>query len=150
MSKTKKAVKKKVKKVKKVGEKKVTKKATPETKGMKKKVKKDWLAALRGGKYIQGTGKLCQVGAKRSSNKYCCLGVLSDLYLKSKGKRMTQKIGNDSYPSNDVVKWSGIKNHNPMVPYKAKWGSSKNSLSHLNDSENLNFDEIADLIEKHL
>src|SRR5689334_12189419 len=34
-----------------------------------------WCAALRSGKYEQGTGRLCKDG------KFCCLGVLGDLLV---------------------------------------------------------------------
>lgn len=36
-----------------------------------RKIKEDWLSALRSGKYQQGSGKL------RCNNYYCCLGVLA-------------------------------------------------------------------------
>ena len=40
---------------------------------MKAALKKKWLKALRGGKYEQGYGVLCQRG------RYCCLGVLCEV-----------------------------------------------------------------------
>ena len=39
-----------------------------------------WIAALRSGKYLQGTGVLCRTEANsegESEKTYCCLGVLS-------------------------------------------------------------------------
>lgn len=41
---------------------------------MKKSVAINWINALRSGKYRQGKGFLCRKG------KYCCLGVLNELY----------------------------------------------------------------------
>jgi hypothetical protein len=39
---------------------------------MNKTIKKKWVAALRSGKYKQGTGRLYQ----EKKNAFCCLGVL--------------------------------------------------------------------------
>jgi hypothetical protein len=41
---------------------------------MNPEVKARWVAALRSGEYKQGKGAL------RLNNKFCCLGVLCDLY----------------------------------------------------------------------
>ena len=46
---------------------------------MKKSVKKLWLTALRSGEYRQGHDVL------RANGKFCCLGVLCDLYRKESG-----------------------------------------------------------------
>jgi hypothetical protein len=43
---------------------------------MNEKVKADWVAALRSGKYKQGEEKLRDV----EKNEYCCLGVVCDIY----------------------------------------------------------------------
>lgn len=40
---------------------------------MNKEIKKDWINALKSGKYKQGQGKL------RDNNCYCCLGILCDI-----------------------------------------------------------------------
>lgn len=41
---------------------------------MKKALRDEWVAALRSGKYEQGTGKL-----RTDDDHWCCLGVLSDV-----------------------------------------------------------------------
>ena len=43
---------------------------------MNQEVKAKWVAALRGGQYQQGPGYL------RRNDKFCCLGVLCDLFAK--------------------------------------------------------------------
>ncbi len=43
---------------------------------MKDEIKKLWTEALRSGEYKQGSGFL------RKENNFCCLGVLTDLFLK--------------------------------------------------------------------
>jgi hypothetical protein len=42
---------------------------------MKQNIKEQWVKALRSGKYSQG-----RIYLRSSSNQYCCLGVLCDLY----------------------------------------------------------------------
>ena len=49
---------------------------------MNPEVKKLWVEALRGGKYVQGKGKLHYI-SKDGQEKFCCLGVLCDLYPRS-------------------------------------------------------------------
>lgn len=44
---------------------------------MNKKIKEDWIKALRSGEYSQGNGYLNHLG------DHCCLGVLCDLYVKA-------------------------------------------------------------------
>jgi len=57
---------------------------------MKKKIMEKWVKALRSGKYKQCREKLCAVSGKTGAESYCCLGVLTDLYLK---ERKRQKKG---------------------------------------------------------
>ena len=57
---------------------------------MKKKIMTKWVKALRSGKYKQCREKLCSVDGKTGEESYCCLGVLTDLYLK---ERKRQKKG---------------------------------------------------------
>ena len=57
---------------------------------MKKNVMKKWVKALRSGKYAQCRERLCNVDGKTGEESYCCLGVLTDLYLK---ERKRQKKG---------------------------------------------------------
>jgi hypothetical protein len=44
---------------------------------MDAQLKKQWLEALRSGKYDQGTGQL------RDGNCFCCLGILCDIFSPS-------------------------------------------------------------------
>jgi len=57
---------------------------------MKKTIMNKWVKALRSGKYKQGREKLCTVNGTTGNESYCCLGVLTDLYLK---ERKRQKKG---------------------------------------------------------
>lgn len=47
---------------------------------MNQEVKTEWLEALKSEAYAKGNGQL------RNENKYCCLGVLCDLYGKKHGR----------------------------------------------------------------
>lgn len=124
---------------------------------MKEKVKKLWLEALRSDKYKQGTGFL-----KTMDNEYCCLGVLCDVYAKTQKKKGFQKDEtgiyffedknsmfnkNSMYLPKQVISWSGLKDNSPIITIDF---SNRKLLANLNDKEKLSFNEIADLIEKHL
>jgi len=110
---------------------------------MNPQIKQKWVSALRSGDYQQTKGRL------RKEDKFCCLGVLCDLYGKENnveweisedsGKYMFQNKG-ASLPSS-VRKWAGVENDNPEI--------CATSLSELNDTGST-FNEIADLIEEHL
>ena len=67
---------------------------------MNKRIKKLWLQALRGnapqGEYDQGQGKLC--GTYGGNDKFCCLGVISDIHAREKG-RYWKDNPNSSYIS---------------------------------------------------
>lgn len=115
---------------------------------MKPKIKKLWLKALRSGKYTKGTGSL------RSDNKYCCLGVLTDLYCKQKkvGWTKVKSEISSEYLSPSVRKWSGLPLNNPEVFYKKE----THTLAALNDGrisqgiKPMPFKSIANVIEKQL
>ena len=118
---------------------------------MNKNVKRLWLEALRSGEYKQGRGLL------RDGNKYCCLGVLCDIYRQRVGGSwfgiytvFHDRRGdeNASFLPRDVGRWAEL----PLRP-----NVEGVLLSSLNDgvaepycATRLNFDEIADLIQEHL
>lgn len=129
---------------------------------MKKTIKKKWLKALRSGEYQQGTGRLKRKESE-TCESYCCLGVLTDLYLKEKGGQWVCVDTGEKYGvfrpvdadevsfsvatlSGPVMKWSGIT---------SEWGTydditgpgGTQSLTTLNDGKRLTFTEIADVIE---
>jgi hypothetical protein len=134
-------------------------------------VKIRWLEALRSNKYRQGTGTL-----RTLEGKFCCLGVLCDLYSPEEWKNFSG-YANYSYgtinepavliPS--VCDWAGLdfdsSQGDPTLPVEAiakdpRWLSfiAQNpgrkdlkviSLSMLNDN-GFSFQEIANLIERYL
>lgn len=104
-------------------------------------IKKLWIDALRDGRYVQGFFAL------RHGDLYCCMGVLTDLYLKKSGlewedkgngKYVFEKTGGFLPPS--VQKWAKLRDQNPELQGK--------KLSLWNDDVELSFKEIAKKIDK--
>lgn len=104
-----------------------------------KAVIKQWVDALRSGEYKQGEGCL------KTDDRFCCLGVLCDLYTKDNpeakwaGDTFTSGSEAEDYVlTDDIVKWAGLPDESPSIRYT--------TLTHLNDAGKP-FPEIADLIE---
>ncbi len=123
---------------------------------MREVVKQKWVEALRSGKYKQGRSVL------RSESGFCCLGVLCDIYHKTRKIQGTnwegdgingyEHLGETAFPDPAVVKWAGMSCKNPELPVDMKGKKTSdetNSLSSLNDA-GVSFAKIATLIEKHL
>lgn len=81
---------------------------------------KDWVVALRSGKFQQTTGTLCENG------KFCCLGVLCFINK--------VEITKDQQPAYDFCK--EVTGKRPEIFYS------------YNDEQRLSFDRIADEIER--
>jgi len=123
-------------------------------------IKDKWLEALRNGDYEQGKGTL------KKDDKFCCLGVLCDIYQKEtgKGEWLEQKndeghkyycdffktdsgeCKSDVLPP-DVIKWANVEGDNPIITDK---NGNTNNLAHYNDSSDYDFKAIADIIEEQL
>lgn len=132
---------------------------------MKQNIMKKWVKALRSGKFKQGTGTLKQYNSKRQV-KYCCLGVLCELYnedmKKKKKKTLPEKTKNNNSCFTDwhkhtvfgdkgfdlpkeVMKWSGIETSDGQLWYTL---GDLSTLSSLNDAGK-RFKTIANIIEKN-
>ena len=112
---------------------------------MNQTVKEKWLQALRSKEYEQNYGCL------KDGNKFCCLGVLTDLYIKENNLNWTLKIENDfcerfAAPNWKVCDWADLKNPNPDVKIDKPF---PDSLAGMND-HGYSFEEIADIIEQQL
>jgi hypothetical protein len=126
---------------------------------MREDVKKLWTYALRSEEYKQGKGDL------RSNDPvegvcHCCLGVLTDLYVKSHPEAewvtfkdnpeyVTLHINGtiafrDSLLPREVVKWAGLTPYDPRLMF---CNNEDKSLAWQNDNGK-SFKEIADFIEK--
>lgn len=102
---------------------------------MKAEMKTKWLAALRSGKYEQGSGRLRSI----DGTHFCCLGVLADV--------AGATWGDDGVPS------VYGKPNLPAVLDSGKCGlpdKVQDYLVTLNDIHRLDFCAIADVVEKHI
>lgn len=121
------------------------------------KVKEQWVAELRSGKYKQGKGNL------RKGDRYCCLGVLCEhvLHLESSEPEESGCYyfrgpnGHDSaavIPDNAAGRdfEAGGPLNTPINVYIAEEGRNREivSLWELNDVAGWNFNQIADVIEE--
>ena len=118
---------------------------------MKKKIKEQWIQALRSGEYSQTAGCL------HSENGFCCLGVLTDLYLKefdedwNAGDPSDEVLsyhidGEYNYLPEHVKIWAGLDSESPIIVMQ---DGKEDALANLNDSETT-FEEIAQIIEEQL
>jgi hypothetical protein len=101
---------------------------------MNAEIKARWIAALLSGEYEQA------VGALRTADGYCCLGVLCDLHAKETQSRWRGSCYKDQEATlpRAVVKWAGLPSANPEV----KIDGENKELAVLNDEE-MDFAEIA-------
>lgn len=116
---------------------------------MNQEIKKLWVEALRSGEYAQTGGEL------RVANKFCCLGVLCDIYKKEKNDgewdEGTFVIGEErecSILPSVVWRWAELSDFNPNIFGQSQDGEQLN-LAVLND-DNVPFDLIAAIIETEL
>jgi hypothetical protein len=114
---------------------------------MNQDIKQRWVDALRSGEYEQG--KECLHDS--SDNTFCCLGVLTDLYIKEHGQQWHKPDGATHLTFEDeggvlpssVRTWAGLV-FGSCSPYV----SGRDLASH-NDN-GMSFDELAQLIENEL
>lgn len=131
---------------------------------MKKRVKNKWLEALRSGEYKQCKNRLT------NGRGFCCLGVLTDLYIKSPtGKKngaywkkdyeqgepyfVSKSQTEPNITPEEVRHWAGLTDTVPEV--NTPKGIA--SLAALNDANHdteyqkpWSFNKIADTIEEQL
>ena len=114
---------------------------------MRYEVAKQWVNALRSGKFTQGKGAL----ADHAREKYCCLGVLCEIAIQNgiKVKRLrAETLDETSYddcaafPPPPIMAWAGLRTENVQLR-----GAPYDSLIGMNDGGG-SFEEIADLIEE--
>lgn len=122
---------------------------------MNPRVKAIWLAALRGGAYLQGKSRLCRKDLLTNKKVHCCLGVLCEEAIKDGVPlKRTHRTYNDievhvfngasTILPSAVAKWAGLE---PGVTNPTLGGAT---CMGMNDMQGANFSQIADAIEKHL
>ena len=118
---------------------------------MKKKVKEQWVKALRSRKYKQ-----CKLRLKNADGEFCVLGVLCDLYAKENEIDWEMSITGQSYLiegssttlPQKVRSWAGIQRK--AVDFEdGQPTDPETQLMYLNDN-GTGFREIANVIEEKL
>lgn len=100
---------------------------------MKEAIKKEWVAALRSGKYKQGRGKL-----RHQNDTFCCLGVLIDV------------MGEEWYVVAGNYRCDGLTTSLSDRLLDVTELTSESTLMKMNDDKRKSFDEIADWIDENL
>ncbi len=124
---------------------------------MNKEIKEKWLKALRSGEYKQGRGYLRKESG--DEDRYCCLGVLAKECL---GGEWVKK---DSLGINFRQLSDSVWVYRDNFSGECRWGSFPKSvtdhleikdpewidyLTDMNDNRYMDFDQIADWIERNL
>jgi hypothetical protein len=112
---------------------------------MNQTIKEKWLQALRSKEYEQGRGCL------KEEDKFCCLGVLTDLYIKENNLNWSLDDSSCVYeklpvPAPAVRDWAGLEYANPVIKIDKPF---PDTLAGMND-HGYSFEEIADVIEQQL
>lgn len=119
---------------------------------MDPKLKAEWVAALRSGKYQQGTGEL-----RSKHDEFCCLGVLCDLIRPHGWKESPQgtyyvMTGSELWESfvlpKDVAEQVGLTPLGLWPSGAPQELQEFEGLADMNDAGK-SFYEIADAIEKY-
>ncbi len=109
---------------------------------MKLDIAKKWVAALRSGKY-KGTKHVLKRYTEKGP-RYCCLGVLCEVYAKTFPKG-TQNWENDATLPTHIMQWAG------MWTNTGTYGNSNTqNLAYQNDKAKRGFKGIANIIERHV
>lgn len=116
---------------------------------MNAKVKRLWIAALRGGKFLQGQNALRQQ-EQGQPDSYCCLGVLCELFRRAtnRGSWIGSTFQVDGAKSmaqlpDPVRDWAGLEDRDPRL------GAEAMSAISMNDRGS-SFAIIAERIEQYL
>ena len=116
---------------------------------MNPEIKQCWIEALNSDEYKQTRNKL------KDSTGFCCLGVLTDLYIKEHNEEWKVNWCGDYYfgewsstLSNEVMNWAGI--YDCMGRLNEPVGVGEfDTLAILNDG-GYSFKQIAQVIEEQL
>lgn len=119
---------------------------------MKKEWLEKWIEALISGKYKQGRERLHNV----EENTFCCLGVLTDLVLKSKGRTWTEtgKIPGNTHSWTDLLpksiqKETGLFCDDPEIN-GVSLAERNDQGATLTSSRPQTFKQIAELIKNNI
>lgn len=113
---------------------------------MNKDVKAIWVKRLKSGQDTQICGMLHRRGSDYRAEAFCCLGVLTDIYLDSVGLTWSsvKRVRNETLPEY-VAEWAGLEETDPSVTI----GDTPTSLATLNDT-GVPFERIGHIIKNQL
>lgn len=110
-----------------------------------------WIEALTSGQYAQGEGKLHIMAMDDEPDKYCCLGVLCDVYDPSGWKKIDSTTAyayvskmNKEYPPSFIVDEAGLRQTTDRET--SEMSNPVTNLTMLNDTYHLTFAEIAAVV----
>lgn len=119
---------------------------------MNQRIKTMWTGALCSGEYLQGytSMRIFVPDEDGGRHKYCCLGVLADLYRKEHDvdwDNTTMTYGGaNAFPSESIASWAEMIN---LCNASVEIDGHKATLSEHNDA-GASFDQIADAIDTQL
>lgn len=102
-------------------------------------IKRQWVEALRSGKFIQCVGQL------KCGNCYCAVGVLADIAKDSIGAKWKE----DDLHTTDGTGYRCILPFELRFEVELTYEHSEH-IVHMNDIRRCNFQQIADYIEQEL
>ncbi len=124
---------------------------------MNPEIKQKWIERLRSGKYQQGVGTL-----KCDRDKYCCLGILCEMYKEETNNGEWLPVGHSTQfksgeflnskstgvLTREVIAWAGFEEGraDPIIAVSEKY-KTQITASTMNDRLELSFSVIADVIE---
>lgn len=111
---------------------------------MNSEFKQRWIDALRSGKYEQ-----CREQLRSKGNRYCCLGVICDIYDKSNWEK-SEDITLPGYRYTIDNIYSSVELPEELMYIIGLTHDDMAELIELNDHEGYDFDQIADWIEENL
>lgn len=118
-----------------------------------KKVKEQWIAALRSGKYKQGVEALKRVFQPGAQPEYCCLGVLAECLAASGEAKVVFGEPGKGAVGRVPVKVDGQVRQGDecgFLPLNVMDLAAQSKLATMNDDEAYDFESLADYIEKYL
>jgi len=125
---------------------------------MRKIIAKKWVKALRSGKYKQGKGYLKQFTSKNEP-RYCCLGVLCELYDQQMKKNHKKTLHSEYMVSIEDIEFIRFNKHDGGLPKVVReWAGMRDALGWLDENTCLadlnddgkKFSTIANIIEKNV
>ena len=111
---------------------------------MNQEIKKQWIAALRSGNYLQTKEFLKTAPVRGGQPRYCCLGVLCEI----QGAKSSRAAKGLTYFNFFGKQNQGREDWPPYGLSAELTMRQKRKLANMND-EGRTFTEIADYIEEH-